>query len=624
MMKKAIIFAALLLASLPSFSQDPNFYIFLSFGQSNMEGSAPFEKQDTTSVDKRFQVLEAVNCANLNRTKGNWYTAVPPLSRCKTGLSPVDYFGRTLIENLPKNIKIGVINVAVGGCKIELFDKDNYQSYTATAPDWMKNMLAEYDGNPYARLVEMAKIAQQNGVIKGILMHQGESNTGDKAWPQKVKGVYESLLADLKLDAKSTPLLAGEVVNADQGGVCASMNTIISTLPQTIPTAHVISSAGCPDQADNLHFSAEGYRMLGKRYGAKMLSLLGYNPKGTISNYTTDSRGLKDFYQDYFSMGVAVGKRNLSGDEAELIKKHFNSITAENDMKMGNLQPFEGKFNWANADSIVNFATKNNIKIRGHNLCWHEQAPSWFFTGKDGKDVSKEVLLQRLKSHIDAVVGRYKGKIYAWDVVNEAIDDDSTKYLRNSKWYQICGEDFITKAFEYAHAADPSAKLYYNDYNTERPEKRERLYKLLKNLKEKGVPIDGVGLQAHWSLQEPTENELVTALERYSSLGLKVQFTELDISIYPWEKNARAKRPGESDQFTPALEAQQLAQYKMVFDTFRQYKNVITNVTFWNISDRRTWLDTYPVQGRKNYPLLFDTTLQPKKAYWEVINFKNK
>lgn len=270
---------ALLLASLPSFSQDPNFYIFLAFGQSNMEGAAKFEAQDTLSVDDRFRVLEAVNCKELNRTKGNWYTAVPPLTRCKTGLGPVDYFGRTLVANLPANVKVGVINVAVGGCKIELFDKDNYQTYTATAPDWMKGMLADYDGNPYARLVEMAKIAQKSGVIKGILMHQGESNTGDKTWPTKVKGVYENLLADLSLKAQAVPLLAGEVVNADQGGVCASMNPIIATLPETIPTAHVVSSAGCPDGPDNLHFSAEGYRMLGKRYGEKMLSLLGITKK---------------------------------------------------------------------------------------------------------------------------------------------------------------------------------------------------------------------------------------------------------------------------------------------------------------------------------------------------------
>lgn len=341
----------------------------------------------------------------------------------------------------------------------------------------------------------------------------------------------------------------------------------------------------------------------------------------SLSSNQTDSRGLKDFYKDYFPIGVAVGKRNLSGEESALIKKHFNSITAENDMKMESMQPIEGKFNWREADSIISFAAQNNIKVRGHNLCWHEQAPSWFFTDKERKEVNKIVLLQRLKAHIDAVVGRYKGKIYAWDVVNEAIDDDSTKYLRNSKWYQICGEDFIIKAFEYAHAADPDAKLYYNDYNTERPEKRERVYKLLKSLKDKGVPIDGVGLQAHWSIYEPSEKELVTAIERYSSLGLKIQFTELDLSIYPWEKNKRAKRANESDAYTAELEARQVEKYKMVFNVFRKYKNVITNVTFWNISDRRTWLDGYPVPGRKNYPLLFDTQLKPKKAYWSVIKF---
>ncbi len=271
----SLLLAFALLSSTLAFSQDTKFYIFLALGQSNMEGSAKFEPQDTT-VNNRFKVLEAVNCDNLGRKKGEWYTAVPPLARCKTGLGPTDYFGRTLLEKLPADVKVGVINVAVGGCKIELFDKYNYQSYTATAPSWMLGMLKEYDGNPYGRLVEMAKIAQKTGVIKGILLHQGESNTNDTTWPQKVKGVYDNLLADLNLKSTAVPLLAGEVVHADQGGVCASMNKIIGELPQTIPTAHVISSAGCADGPDNLHFSAEGYRELGRRYGAKMLSLLGY------------------------------------------------------------------------------------------------------------------------------------------------------------------------------------------------------------------------------------------------------------------------------------------------------------------------------------------------------------
>ena len=271
-----LLFSFFMISNQLAFSQDPKLYIFLCLGQSNMEGSAKYEPQDTT-VDSRFRVLEAVDCDNLGRKKGEWYTAVPPLSRCRTGLGPTDYFGRTLLAQLPADVRVGVINVAVGGCKIELFDKNNYQSYVSTAPSWMLNMIKEYDGNPYARLVEMAKIAQKSGVIKGILLHQGESNTNDTAWPQKVKGVYTNLLTDLNLNAAAVPLLAGEVVHADQGGVCASMNKIIGELPQTIPTAHVISSAGCADGADNLHFSAEGYRELGKRYGTKMLSLLGYD-----------------------------------------------------------------------------------------------------------------------------------------------------------------------------------------------------------------------------------------------------------------------------------------------------------------------------------------------------------
>lgn len=272
--KSLLLFAALFFMFLHSFSQDKKFYIFLCLGQSNMEGNAKIEAQDTINVDSRFRVMEAADCPDLNRTKGNWYTAVPPLCRCHTGLTPADYFGRTLLANLPKDSKVGIINVAVGGCKIELFDKDHYQAYADTAPVWMKGMIKEYDGNPYARLVEMAKLAQGDGVIKGILLHQGESNTGDTTWPLKVNVVYNNLLKDLNLDAASVPLLAGEVVNADQGGVCARMNTIIDNLPQTIPTAHVISSAGCTVAADHLHFNAAGYRELGQRYAAVMLPLL--------------------------------------------------------------------------------------------------------------------------------------------------------------------------------------------------------------------------------------------------------------------------------------------------------------------------------------------------------------
>ena len=270
---KTLVLFALIALQLKGYAQDKKFYIFLCLGQSNMEGNAKFEPQDTT-VDDRFQVLQAVDCPDLKRTKGNWYTAVPPLSRCKTGLTPADYFGRSMVAHLPNDVKVGVINVAVGGCKIELFDKGNYQSYISGAPQWMIGMINEYDGNPYACLVELAKIAQKDGVIKGILLHQGESNTNDTLWPQKVNVVYSNLIRDLQLQPASVPLLAGEVVHAEQGGICASMNNIIAKLPQTIPNAHVISSKGCTDAADNLHFDAAGYRELGKRYAEKMLSLL--------------------------------------------------------------------------------------------------------------------------------------------------------------------------------------------------------------------------------------------------------------------------------------------------------------------------------------------------------------
>jgi hypothetical protein len=275
MKSNIFVLIALLALSITGFSQDKKFYIFLCFGQSNMEGNARIEAQDSV-VDSRFQVMETVNCPNLGREKGKWYTAVPPLCRCRTGLTPADYFGKTLVENLPKDVRVGVINVAVGGCKIELFDKDHYQSYVSTAPQWMIGMINDYDGNPYARLVEMAKLAQKDGVIKGILLHQGESNTGDSTWPQKVKLVYDNLLHDLNLKPGSVPLLAGETVNADQGGACASMNKIIATLPKTIPNSYVISSAGCPQKGDNLHFTAAGYRELGTRYGQQMLALLGH------------------------------------------------------------------------------------------------------------------------------------------------------------------------------------------------------------------------------------------------------------------------------------------------------------------------------------------------------------
>ena len=276
-MKKTIILFLTLLLTLPAAAApDPNFYIFLCFGQSNMEGNARIEQQDREGIDPRFQMMAAVDDENLGRKMGQWYTAVPPLCRPQTGLTPVDYFGRTMVKHLPKNVRVGVITVAIGGCHIETFMEDSIGHYVKTrAPQWMKGMLKAYDNNPYRRLVKLARRAQKDGVIKGILMHQGESNSGDKTWPTKVAYVYNQLIADLHLKTEDVPLLAGEVVRADGKGRCIAMNETIDALPQTVHTAQVISSKGCTNAPDLLHFDAAGYRELGRRYALTMLRLLG-------------------------------------------------------------------------------------------------------------------------------------------------------------------------------------------------------------------------------------------------------------------------------------------------------------------------------------------------------------
>ena len=332
------------------------------------------------------------------------------------------------------------------------------------------------------------------------------------------------------------------------------------------------------------------------------------------------TQGLKDYFSKYFTMGVAVSAKSLKTDEAGLVLRNFGSITAENAMKMGPIHPTENNYFWNDADSIVAFAKKNGLKIRGHNLCWHNQAPRWIFTNPNGDTVSKEVLLNRLRDHITTVVNRYKGTIYAWDVVNEAISDNPQEYFRNSAWYRICGDEFITKAFEYAHAADPAALLFYNDYNEINPVKREKIYKLVKELKEAGIPIHGIGLQGHWAINEPSAEELDNTLRKFAGLGLKIQITELDISVYNKEHNSREKKQEDSmTDFTPDKENKQIAMYQRCFTAFKKYKKSISGITFWNISDRSSWLDNFPVRGRKDYPLLFDMNLQPKKAFWEVV-----
>lgn len=254
-------------------SQDPNFHIYICFGQSNMDGTGYIEEQDLIMND-RFKTFQAIDCPDLNRVKETWYTSQPPLTRCNTRLSPVDYFGKTMVENIDENIKVGVVTVSVSGCDIRLFDKDQYRDQlTRFDGAWYTDIIAAYDSNPYQHLIDLANLAQKEGVIKGILLHQGETNSGDTMWPDYVATVYNNMLTDLSLSADEVPLLAGELLSGP-GNCCADeMNPIINTLPDVISTAHIISSEGCTGN-DDAHFDSESYRVLGRRYADKMLSLM--------------------------------------------------------------------------------------------------------------------------------------------------------------------------------------------------------------------------------------------------------------------------------------------------------------------------------------------------------------
>ena len=285
-MLKNIRLSLLLLAVSLSFGTkasadpDPNFYIYLCFGQSNMESGGKMEEIDRT-VDKRFRVMADADAPNRGWQKGQWYDAVPPLAAKGNGICMIDYFGRTMIAALPEKVRVGVIKVSVPGCKIELFEKDNFATYLATAPAWMQNHVKRYDENPYQYLVNLAKRAQKDGVIKGILLDQGESNPNDHEWPIKVKGIYDNLIKELDLKPEEVPLLAGETVNADQEGKCAGFNKIMAELPKTLPNSYVVSSAGCTCNSDHMHFNSAGSREFGKRYGEKMLSVIGQASPGS-------------------------------------------------------------------------------------------------------------------------------------------------------------------------------------------------------------------------------------------------------------------------------------------------------------------------------------------------------
>ena len=311
-MKTLIVLVGSLLSMTTALAQDPNFHIYLCFGQSNMEGSAPIQGMDM-KVNPRFKVMQSLDCEWLG-AKGEWRTAVPPLVQCHSGLSPADYFGRTMVDNLPDSITVGIINVAVGGCDIRLFDKKRYQNHLTTFDEeWFKEKIRNYGGNPYQHLLGLAKEGQKSGVIKGILLHQGETNNGDAKWPRYVSRVYHNLLKDLSLSASQVPLLAGEVVHEDQFGECAAMNDIIANLPKKIKTAHVISSRGIPAPWDSLHFSTDGYRTLGIRYAKKMLELKGRENvvvEAGISDRISDVVTLEKVLQEIRGKGILFGHQD--------------------------------------------------------------------------------------------------------------------------------------------------------------------------------------------------------------------------------------------------------------------------------------------------------------------------
>ena len=271
------IFPIFRASATPESKPDPNFFIYLCIGQSNMEAGAVPAEQDKDFNNPRFQFMAAVDMPKLGREMGKWYTAIPPICREGNNLGPVDFFGRKMIDILPSEYHVGVINVSVAGAKIQLWDREDYKDYIDNERDWMKNIVSQYGGNPYERLVNMARLAQKDGVIKGILMHQGESNSEDPLWPERVKKIYDNLCKDLNLNPKQTPLLAGELKYAEQGGVCAAFNSsIMPKLPKVLPNAHIISALGCESTGDQFHFSTEGMRLLGYRFADKMLQLQGF------------------------------------------------------------------------------------------------------------------------------------------------------------------------------------------------------------------------------------------------------------------------------------------------------------------------------------------------------------
>lgn len=340
---------------------------------------------------------------------------------------------------------------------------------------------------------------------------------------------------------------------------------------------------------------------------------------------------LKDAFANKFYIGTAMNAEQIMGTDSatvEVIKKNFNAIVAENCMKSGPIQPEEGKFDFELADKFVEFGEKNNMYITGHTLIWHSQAPRWFFTDSLGNDVTPEVLTERMKTHIFTVMGRYKGKIKGWDVVNEAVEDDGS--YRNSKFFQILGEDFIKLAFQFAHEADPEAELYYNDYSMAIPTKRDGVVAMVKKLQEQGVKIDGIGMQGHVSIDGPSIEEFEKSIEAYAALGVKVMITELDMTVlkmpdpsvgaevsasFEYKQELNPYVDGLPDSINTIYEQRYLDFFKL----FLKHQDKISRVTLWGVNDSNSWKNDWPIFGRTDYCLLFDRQNQPKPVVAKII-----
>jgi len=345
---------------------------------------------------------------------------------------------------------------------------------------------------------------------------------------------------------------------------------------------------------------------------------------------------LKDVFKDYFMIGAALNQAQSSGKDmfsVNLVKKHFNTVTPENILKWESVHPEPEKYNFEPADIFVDFGKKNNLFIVGHTLIWHNQTPKRVFEDEQGNPVDRETLLNRMRSHIHTVIGRYKGRINGWDVVNEALDEDGT--LRQSQWLEIIGDDYLIKAFEFAHEADPDAELYYNDYSLENEPKRNGAIKLIKKLLAEGVKIDGVGLQGHYKMDWPTTSQLDSTIKAFAALGIKIMITELDVDVLPydWQNHGaditlNIELQEELNPYKNGLPdsvQQSLAKrYASLFDVLTNNNETVSRVTFWGVSDKDSWLNNWPVRGRMNYPLLFDRNGEPKPAFEAVIKEADK